>query len=525
MVITTAVRRVDSRRRCAVWRVIVAYAVGSAILLGWSTGAPAQAPWRISPTISAVVTATNNVDLAPKGLEESDVVLTVRPGLAVQYVGPRGTIQGSVGVPIVVYARTGDVNNKAYVNASLRGDAEIIRDLFFVDASADVSQTYFSPFGPTPPDLATATDNRYTSQRYRVTPYLQGRIGSDIGWSIRNDNIWTNLSNSPDASTQAQYINRLFGTINRTPRPFGWGADVERNEYRFGDQQGQVVALARARATWQPRAQLEMFVSAGYEATDFPFFDTSGAIYGAGLRWRPTDRTRLDASWEHRFYGESYDVAFEHRRPLSFWNVRAYRTLSSYPERVASIAEGSSVAGILDRIFQSRIPDPAERTEFIADFMADRGLPEFTDQPISIYSERLYVLESATASVGLLGVRNSLVFRVFRSRQWPITGAGEEIPPVRGALDDNTQYGAGATWSYQLSPLMTFLVDARASRTEAEPPFDVTSEQFALRAGLTQRLSLRTRVFYGARWYQFESSGSSNRREAAIFAGFNHSFR
>ena len=525
MATTTAARRVDSRRRHAVWQVIVACTVGSAVLLGWSAGALAQTPWRISPTISTVVTATDNVDLAPKGLEESDVVLSFRPGLSVQYVGPRGTLQGSVAVPIVLYARTGDVNNKAYVNANIRGDAEIIKDLFFVDASANVSQTYFSPFGPTPPDLATATENRYTSQLYRVSAYLQGRAGSDISWSLRNDNTWTNLSDSPDAATQAQYINRLFGTINRRPQPLGWGADVERTEYRFEDQQGQVVALARARATWRPRTQLEMFVSAGYEDTDFPFFDTSGAIYGAGFRWRPTDRTRLDASWEHRFFGESYDVVFEHRRPLSFWNFRAYRALSSYPERVASIAEGTSVPGILDRIFQSRIPDPTERAEFIADFMADRGLPEFTDQPISIYSERLYVLESATASVGLVGVRNSLVFRVYRSRQWPITGAGEEIPPVSGALDDNTQYGVGATWSYQLSPLMTFLVDARASRTEAEPPFDVTSDQFVLRAGLTQRLSLRTRAFYGARWYEFESSGSFNRREVAIFAGFNHSFR
>jgi len=434
-------------------------------------------------------------------------------------------VQGSVFLPIVLYARTGDVNNKIYVNANLRGNAEIVRDLFFIDASANVSQTYFSPFGPTPPDLATATDNRYTGQIYRVSPYLQGRGGGEVSWSIRDDNTWTNLTNSPDAASRAQYVNRLFGTINRRPQPRGSGADIERTVSRVKDRDGEVVALARARVAWRPRTQLEMFVSAGYEETDFPFFDTSGAIYGGGFRWHPTDRTRFDASWEHRFFGESYDVVFEHRRPLSFWTARASRRLSSYPDRVASLAEGTYVPGILDQILQSRIPDPTDRAEFIANFMADRGLPEFTDKPISIYTERLYVVESASASVGLLGVRNTLVFHAYRTRQKPITGAGDELPPALGALDDNTQYGVGATWSYQLSPLTSFVLDARASRAEAEPPFDTSSKQFALRAVLTQRLSLRTRLFYGARWYQFASSGNFDRREAAIFAGFNHSFR
>ena len=49
-------------------------------------------------------------------------------------------------------------------------------------------------------------------------------------------------------------------------------------------------------------------MSGGYEDNRYSVTDYSGAIYGAGLQWKPTERTSLDAKWEHRFFGSSYSV-------------------------------------------------------------------------------------------------------------------------------------------------------------------------------------------------------------------------
>jgi uncharacterized protein (PEP-CTERM system associated) len=525
---TTTATLPGERRHCggARWqrKSALAWACCSAMLLGASGSAAAEGIWRTNASVGGTVTWTNNVNLERGNERESDWVFTISPAASVDYLAARASLRGTVAAPIVVYAGTGSDNNTIYPNAALQGNVELIEDFFFVDAAVSVSQTYYSPFGPRPPGLVNQTDNRYTSQSYRVSPYLQRTIGSDIAWSIRNDNIWTNLNNTPEA-TGGQYINRLIATINREARPFGWGADVERTAYRFENQDPQTLALARARATWRPDPQLELFATGGYERTDFPLSSTSDAIYGGGFRWRPTERTRFDTSWEQRFFGSSYDVVFEHRLPLSFWTVRASRALSSYPEVIASLQEGTSVSAILDQALRSRIPDPDERAQYVQEFMTDRGLPEFVDQPVSVYSLRLYVAERAVVSAGLVGARNGLTATAYYLRQQPITGSGEVIPPAIAGTSDSTQTGLGATWTYRLSTFSVFTLSAGANWTKAQPPNEDRSDQQTLRAVVTNRLGPKTTTSFGASWQNYDSNTQSDYQEISVFAAITHSFR
>jgi len=524
MPITGATAPVDRCHCGCPSRARVASACITILLLGAGTLAHAQGVWRITPTISGAVTWTNNVDLAPEGQRESDWVFTVSPAVAIDYRAARAWLRGSVSAPIVLYAGTGDGNDSIYPNVNLAGNVELVEDLFFVDAFATVSQTYYSPFGARPPGLINATDNRYTSQTYQVSPYLKGNImGGDTSWLIRNDNIWTNLNDTPE-TTQGQYVNHLFGTINRTPRPFGWGADIERTVYRFQGQDPQTIALARARGTWRPDPQLELYVSAGYEKDELLLTGTGDVIYGAGFRWRPTDRSRFDASWEHRFFGNSYEVLFENRRPLSVWSVGAYRRLTSYTESI-NLPQGPSVPGVLEQILQSRIPNAEDRARFVADYVANRGLPEFLDRPVNIYAQRLYVVQGAFATAGLTGARNSLFLNAYNYKQTPITGTGQEIPPEIGRTNNSTQTGVGAAWSYQLTPFTSFTLSGDTSWTKAEPPLEDRSDQQTVRAVVTSSVGPRTTTFFGASWQQFNSNVDSDYRETSVFAGFTHSFR
>ena len=185
--------------------------------------------------------------------------------------------------------------------------------------------------------------------------------------------------------------------------------------------------------------------------------------------------TALDATYEHRFFGASYLVNFDAphaaARRVAF---NASRNITTYPQQLANVPAGTFVPGVLNEILRARIPDPVERAQYIVDFMDQRDLPAMLAEPVTLYTQQITLHQNATATVGLLGVRNSVFFSVSRyqtsaDRRHPAT----TLPPLPGSIDNNTQWGAGVGLEL---PGHAALVAARpASRTrytEAEAPFD-----------------------------------------------------
>jgi uncharacterized protein (PEP-CTERM system associated) len=504
------------RRGCAL--------TGCAVALALQAGpAAAQSPWRVSGSVAGQLSYTNNVDLQRGAAREGDFVLSIAPRMQVSYEAARAALNGWVSVPIHVYAQTSE-NNSVSPQANLVGHLEMVKDFFFVEASANVSQTYFNPFGPQPPGLINATDNRYTTASYRVSPYIKGTSGGSIRYSLRDDNVWTSLGGAPVGANNV-YSNSLVGTIERDPAPLGWGVDLNRAEHDFNDQRRtQVLELVRARGIYRYSAAWQFAVSGGYERNRFPLSDTESAIYGVGIVWRPTERTKLDAAWEHRFFGGSYRVEFQHRGPRSSWSLRASRDITTYPEQIAQLPAGSSVSSLLNDILLSRISDPAQRAEFIANYIRDRGLPDVIADPISLYTQQIYLLERATAAFGIQGARNNIFFTAYYGKSEPITGAGVAIPPILGGQNNNTQMGGGAVWTHSLTPTSSLSLSGNISRTDANPPFSGRTDNMSLRFSITRPISPKTTTFAGARYSKFESDFQNNYNEAAVFVGASHSF-
>jgi uncharacterized protein (PEP-CTERM system associated) len=262
----------------------------------------------------------------------------------------------------------------------------------------------------------------------------------------------------------------------------------------------------------------------GYEHNEFPLTDYSGMTYGVGFRWRPAPTTALDAAFEHRFFGTSYLVNFNHRTPLSAWAFNASRNISTYPQQLATVPAGTFIPGVLNEILRARIPDPVERAQFIVNFMDQRNLPVVLAEPVTLYSQRITLNQNATATAGLLGARNSVFVSVSRYQTNPITASGEELPPLPGSIDSNVQWGAGAVWNYQLTPNSSLATSFAYSYTQAEAPATDTSTQYTARMVLTRTIGPNTRGYAGLRWQQFDSDFSSNYSEFAVFLGLTHTF-
>ncbi len=90
---------------------------------------------------------------------------------------------------------------------------------------------------------------------------------------------------------------------------------------------------------------------------------------------------RSKRSWEHRFFGNSYLVAMDHRTPMTVWSLRASRDVTSFPEQLATLPAGGIVPLMLNELLRTRMPDPVQRAAAVAEFIRSQGLPLVLGEP------------------------------------------------------------------------------------------------------------------------------------------------
>jgi uncharacterized protein (PEP-CTERM system associated) len=96
---------------------------------------------------------------------------------------------------------------------------------------------------------------------------------------------------------------------------------------------------------------------------------------------------------------------------------------------------------------------------------------------------------------------------------------------VLSTFSNNTQTGGSVLWTHNLRPTLLLTASLDAYRTRANGPQSATTDQGFARVSLSTPLSARTTVFAGGRYQVLHSDVSIDYNEAAVFVGFNHSFR
>ncbi len=484
--------------------------------------------WIFVPSISLVETWSDNINLGVSSLATSDLVTEITPTLTFSGKGSRASVAGTVSVPLLFYARTGSYNDNYYPLANVLGKVEAVEKFFYVEGLISVTQPFLTPFGAQPGDLTNSTQNRYTSSLYRVSPYLQGVYPGGTKYLLRNDSSWVNLDGAP-IGTSNSYTSQWTGNIDSPVAPLGWHADIDLVAVKFQDQdftQQTNVGRVGPRYAYDERTRLAAHV--GYEDNRYPLSDSSGFVYGVGIEWQPTERTKVVANWEHRFFGSSYLFTVDHRTPLSVWSFNASRLISSYPQQLGTLAAGPNVAAMLDQLFVSRIPDPTQRQQAVTAVIDNRRLPSELSSPVNLYTQQLTLNQNLSATMGLLGARNNLFVTLFRYETQPISGSGLILPPsIYFGGNNNTQYGANAVWSHSLTPLTTLNFTVNALRTEANADLPGVTDQGLARLAITSRLSPNASVSAGARYQTLNSSfpGVTDYNESAVFAGISYTFR
>ena len=478
----------------------------------------------MTPSIGWESTLTDNVALTANDRRQSDWVNQITPTLNLDEHGAHTRLNGSVSLPILLYARTSE-NDYVAPTVNIAGNVEAIERFFFIDASVMVSPQYISPFGAHPTNLANFTQNRYTSQTYSVSPYIRSNLPGYVEYELRDTNTWT-VANAAALDGGRSYTNDVAGHVTHQPTPVGWELTYDRSDIKFTDRESEITEIERIRALYAPDVTLRLSASVGYEDNRLFLTRERGTTYGVGVQWHPTDRTTVDANYEHRFFGASYNAKFDHRTPLSVWSINASRDISSYPEQLARFGQGINVASFLDTLLVSRIPDPTQRQTIVDQIIRDRGLPGTLAGPLSLFAQQITLVETAQATAGILGARNSIFFTVFRSRNQPVEGSDVlQIPNLAANIQDSTQVGANVAWTRQLASDLSLVATLDWTRSTSNLADGERTRQFTANAVLSRTLSPRLSIHGGARFQESRSDIAEDFHEAAVFFGATYLFR
>lgn len=471
--------------------------------------------------LSSQLTWTSNSNFG-QGAGESDTSIELRPTLRLRSEGARVKLNGSVAVSAIDYLN-GTQKRRLDPSADLAGRAELLEKFLFVEAGYRATQTSASVFGARPE--TGATGNALTTSQWRLSPVIEGRAGSGMSYQLRSDNTWTREIGPAVADAGAGgYFVRHSGFVEQAPRPLGWRLEAERAVTRYDDplQDDVTVQVARALVNYAPAETWSLGLRFGRERdSELIGGEKSRSIYGLQTSWRPTLRTSLSAFAERRSFGTGWNLAFDHRRPQMAWSVAMTRGLDTTPQSLFDLPATDNVLGLLDAMFTTRYPDPAERARAVQEFVTQRGLPTSTNAPVSLFAKRFSIATSRRVSVSWIGSRSTFTLSAFGTRTEDALDAG---PLATGdPTTNNRQSGVSAALSHRLTALTSLTVGADWSRIRALATDERTAER-SLRVQVATQVGPTTSAVAGARYRRLQSNVATDGNEGSVFMGLDHRF-
>jgi uncharacterized protein (PEP-CTERM system associated) len=308
------------------------FASAFSVLLAMAFPLTAQAAdWRLSPSVGASATYTDNANQSATNPEDA-LILSVTPGFSLISTGSR-RVQATVNYTLSGVARfSEDSSTDLFHNLGAVGKAELVEDFLFLDATASVSQALISLVG-SPADAATNDSNRATVGVYSLSPYIQKRLGT---FATAQARYTTGGAIFGDNAASDSVSNSFSAGLNSGTRfnDLSWGLSYSLRQLDSSGTAGNST-FERASATlgYTLTRKFRVFGTYGEEWNDFlSASEADGSFYSIGFGWSPTRRTSVEASVGERYFGRTFSFSGNYRTRASNWRV-------SYSEDVSDVSQ------------------------------------------------------------------------------------------------------------------------------------------------------------------------------------------
>lgn len=511
-------------------RVVVAKLGPLAVLIGLGAyaGSGCAQALRVQPEVESTLTFTNNAAFTTRDQAKSDTIISVNPRLHVTSRGGRAAVEGTFGVEAITYlSNTQDSIVRPRGSLSLR--SQLVERLLYVDGSVSADRISADPFAARP-ESATAF-NDYTQMRYRFTPYIERELTPSLSVLARTDHIVTRRVGSPtgaSATEVARDSHEQEQTLRlaQRPQPFGWTAELTRQEtrLRYADQAILTQTAARAIASYAVAPQLIVGVSAGRENNEYSLIERSDSILGVRLNWQPNERGAVNATLEKRFFGVGGDFEWRQRSPFLGFSIRANRAPVAQSGSHLFGAAGDNLVSLLDGVLTTRYPDPGQRSTAVNDLVRQLNLPGTLTGPVELYTSYAQLQDNLSATALFFGRLTTASATIFGRRRVRLTDVEDVLAPA-SLNSDNIQYGIELDVSRRLSPVLTADAGIRYTRIEGLGIRDgQLSRDGAIRVGMTRTVGINTRLSAGLRYQKVSSTVTSPADEIAVVGALLHRF-
>jgi uncharacterized protein (PEP-CTERM system associated) len=453
------------------------------------------------PTLSVSETLTSNVGLDRGSNARADSITDINPGLRLS--SRTGRIIGDVDYSLhgLVYARRSSFDEVQQA-LSAKGTAEAIDNWAYVDASASISQQSISALGTRSADRNLANGNRAEVSTYQLAPYVRGPLGSFANYVVRWEGTSSNSSGSSAKSTSNE-ASVVLSSGQALFSRLGWSLNASQQSSEFENQGTQEATRFNGRLTFAVTPEFQLSAGAGRERNDYQFAgQKSTTTWSAGFTWRPSERTRLEVSRDHRFFGNAYNIRFEHRTPRTVWTFVDGQDVNT---TAGANGTGSllSVFDLLYAQFASIAPDPAQRTALVNAFLQSSGLTGSTLVNGGFLTNAASIQRRQNLSLALIGVRTTLLMSTSRND----ARAANETATNAGDLSNGRNLhstGMGVNLSHRLTPLSALSADLSLSRNSSTID-NRTTRLRSLTTTYTTRLNPQVDLSISARRTLFHS--------------------
>lgn len=322
----------------------------------------------------------DNIDLAGPGQpKKSDFVTQVTPGFT--YSVDRNGLTAGIDYSAqgVLYARS-EAQDQVFHRLDAGGEATLVDDLLYLEASAGANQTVIDAAGPrgTLGSVLNAQNNLANAISGSVAPSIRRRIGStqfdarfQLGF-VNFEQVGEDATNVPAGAVQDsdnQQILARWGTHEQSPQRLRWSLQYDRQVAEYD--------LSRRFEYEQQQAELGFRVSPsltllgfGGRETEFVTGRATAAqkdtFWRAGFAYAGGPHHELEATYGKRFFGSAYNAQYRYtgRRLRMFARYEEGPTTQSqefFLRPAGGIEQGSigdeDLAGLTSQVFIRKYGD------------------------------------------------------------------------------------------------------------------------------------------------------------------------
>lgn len=477
--------------------------------------------WKFTSGLSLSERYSDNTRLGAGGQARSDWITELSPHVSVRREGARLKVNADYNLQGLLYANNSDSNRlRHHLNG--RAHAELVDELFFLDASARISHVLNDLANSSGLGDAVGIGNTTSVGAYSLSPYLKHRFGSfaTVEARVARDGVFIGSSGVSDTATTRYSLSAVSGNEFL---PLTWGANYSKTENNTSNSalaQDSSSERAAVNARYQLSRKYGLLAQAGMEKNDFTGVSTAvrdysyaglGAFYtpsryfsmdvyyntsdngdflSGNVTLSPTVRTSINASASQRAYGRSYGLNLSHRARHSNWSLRYQDDLTTSQQQFQGGGFGCTDPNLLPSD-PACIPVPFSQTQINQTYLSKNliGTVNYTLRrntfTLSLYNNQREFQGNGNSDT-TRGLQGSWSLKPAARTTFTLTGGMSQVESSVTTNRSDDLWNIGLSATHQFQPKLTGSLEVRhQERQSNQPNGDYSENSLAARVNMS----------------------------------------